>query len=75
MQRRSFVVRAIASFAVVAGAQRPVLARAFAGTRPRVTIRRHGIWGAVPGGCGDHRRRGRMHAGYSRYDALVRFAR
>jgi len=75
MHRRSFIIRSAVALAA-ATATAPSLARAASPTRGAVVVRvvRHGWWGAVPGGCRDHRRRS-MHAGYTRRDALERLAR
>jgi hypothetical protein len=77
MQRRSFIVRSIGALAVASTASVPTLARAFSGPSGASVagVVRYRPWGAIPGGCADRRRRRAMHAGYTRADALVRFAR
>jgi hypothetical protein len=73
MQRRIFIVRSIAAAAVAASAAQPALARTCsrAGGARVVRVARRAFWGAVPGGCGDHRRRRSLHAGYTLADALT----
>jgi hypothetical protein len=77
MHRRSFILRSISALAGVSLASVPTLARAYSGASgASVTgVVRYRPWGAIPGGCANRRRRGTMHAGYTRADALVRFAR
>ena len=76
MNRRRFIARTIGALALTTAA-RPTLARASSTATGAsvIAIRRHGTWGAMPGGCGDARRARSMHAPYTRADALVRFAR
>jgi hypothetical protein len=77
MERRCFIVRSLGALAVASSASVPTLARAFSGASgASVTgVVRYRPRGAIPGGCADRRRRSAMHAGYTRADALVRFAR
>ncbi len=72
MHRRIFIVRSIAAVAIAASAKRPALAQpcsSASGARVAGIVRRP-FWGAVPGGCGDHRGRS-LHGGYTLADALA----
>jgi hypothetical protein len=73
MHRRIFIVRSIAAVAVASSAARPALARRWSRASGAYVagIARRPFWGAVPGGCGDHRRRRSFQAGYTLADALA----